>query len=110
MYRLLYIMPKGIPMVRTTDITSFTELRNNLRGQLDRVRGTGRPLFVTNNGQTEAVVLSPEAFDELQDLMELRDSLESIQRSERQFGQGQGVEAGAAVRAIAAKHGLELDR
>jgi prevent-host-death family protein len=97
-------------MVRTTDITSFTELRKNLRGQLDRVRGTGRPLFVTNNGQTEAVVLSPEAFDELQDLMELRDSLEAIRRSEEQFRQGQGVEAGAAIRDIAANHGLKLDR
>lgn len=97
-------------MVRTTDITSFTELRKNLRGQLDRVRGTGRPLFVTNNGQTEAVVLSPEAFDELQDLMELRDSLESIRRSEEQFAAGRGMEAAEALRGIAAKHGLKLDR
>lgn len=97
-------------MVRTTDITTFTDLRNNLRGQLDRLKDSGRPLFVTNNGHTEAVVLSPSVFDEIQDLLELRDSLASIGRSEQQFADGQSVEAGEALRGIAAKHGLNLDQ
>ncbi len=37
-------------MARSTDITSFTDLRKNLRQRLDGVRESGRPLFVTTNG------------------------------------------------------------
>jgi prevent-host-death family protein len=62
-------------MIRTTDITSFTDFRSRLRDHLDQRKATGRPLFVTTNGETEAVVLSPSAFDELMDQADLARSL-----------------------------------
>lgn len=52
-------------MARTEDITSFTDYRKRLREHLDQARDSGRPLFVTTNGQVDAVVLSAEAYDRL---------------------------------------------
>ena len=42
-------------MPRSSDVTSFTEHRQRLREQLRRAGETGRPLFVTTNGVTDAV-------------------------------------------------------
>ena len=44
-------------MARSSDITSFTEHRQHLRDHLQQVRETGRPLYITRNGKTEAIVL-----------------------------------------------------
>ncbi|MBI5850367.1 MAG: type II toxin-antitoxin system Phd/YefM family antitoxin [Planctomycetes bacterium] len=52
-------------MHRITGITSFTGHRQNLRQHSRQVRETGRPLYVTTNGHTDAVVLGPEAYDAL---------------------------------------------
>lgn len=97
-------------MTRTTDITSFTDLRKNLRGKLDGVKESGRPLFVTTNGQAEAVVLSPQAYDELADRADLPEILAMIERSERDIKAGRVIDAEDAFARISAKHGLKSDR
>ena len=97
-------------MTRTTDITSFTELRNSLRPQLDRVRTSGRPLFVTTNGQAEAVLLSPEVFDELVGKAELVESLASIERGVEDAKAGRVRPMRDGIRQIADELGLTLDR
>ena len=97
-------------MNRTTDITSFTEHRQHLRDHLNQVRSTGRPLFVTTNGETDAVVLSPKAFDELAEKAELAESLQQIDRGMEDVRAGRGRELKAAVREIAEDLGLKLDR
>ena len=97
-------------MIRTTDITSFTELRNSLRPQLDRVRTSGRPLFVTTNGQAEAVLLSPEVFDELVGKAELVESLISIERGVEDAKAGRVRPMRDGIRQIADELGLTLDR
>lgn len=96
-------------MTRTTDITSFTDLRNNLRPQLNHVRSTGRPLFVTTNGQTEVVLLSPEAFDELQGKAELVESLASIERGVKDAEAGRVRPMREGIRQIAEEFGVSLD-
>ena len=68
-------------MTRSTDITNFTDFRTRLRDHLNQRKATGRPLFVTTNGETEAVVLSPAAFDELVEQAELSKSLALLDRS-----------------------------
>ena len=68
-------------MIRSTDITSSTELRQNLRVHLDRLKSTGRPLYITTNGETDAVILSPRIFDELVEKAELADRLATIDKS-----------------------------
>ncbi len=97
-------------MVRSTDITSVTEHRQNLREHLDRVKRTGRPLFITTNGETEAVVLSPEAFDELVEVVEVAKSLKVLDRSMEDVRAGRGRPLKEVVREVAAELGLKLGR
>ena len=97
-------------MIRSTDITSFTEYRKRLKEHHSMVKETGRPLYVTNKGETEAVVLSPEAFDELLELAELPKLLAMIAQSEQDLAEGKGVDAKDFLRKIAEKQGLDLDR
>jgi len=97
-------------MVRTNDITSATEYRNNQRAFHSHIHDTDRPVFITNHGKTEAVLMSPRVYDEIQDLLELRDSLASIKQSEREFAEGKGIEAREGIRQIAEKLGLKLNR
>lgn len=42
------------------------ELRENLRGVLDRLTATGKPSVVTNRRQVEAVMVTAETFDALE--------------------------------------------
>ena len=97
-------------MTRTTDITSFTEFRAHLRDHLDQRKATSRPLFVTSNGETEAVVLSPAAFDELVDQAEMAKSLALLDRSMKEAKAGSGKPLKQAVQEIAQQLGLKLDR
>jgi prevent-host-death family protein len=97
-------------MTRSTDITSFTDFRAHLRDHLDQRKATDRPLFVTTNGETEAVVLSPAAFDELMDQAELAKSLAIIDRSMEDIKAGRVQPFKDAIREIADELGLKLKR
>ena len=97
-------------MTRSTDITSFTDFRARLRAHLDQQKKTGRPLFVTTNGETEAVVLSPAAYDELIGQAELLESLALLDRSEQDIKAGRTRPAKEAIREIARELNIELDR
>ncbi len=97
-------------MARSTDITSLTEYRRHLRDHLRQVRETGRPLYVTTNGKTDAVVLSPEAYDALAEKAELADSLVMIDRSVADVREDRTQPAKPALRNIAREPGLKLDR
>jgi PHD/YefM family antitoxin component YafN of YafNO toxin-antitoxin module len=96
-------------MIRTTDITSFTEYRRRLREHHDQVRETGRPLYVTNKGEAEAVVLSPEAFNELADRAELPEILAMIARSEADLIAGRVGDAREELHHLADRNELKLD-
>jgi prevent-host-death family protein len=97
-------------MTRSDDITSLSDFRAHLRDHLDDRKETGRPLFVTANGETEAVVLSPAAFDELMDQVELAKSLALVDRSMEDIKAGRTQPAKTALRQIAHKLGLKLNR
>lgn len=97
-------------MARSTDITSLTEHRKHLRHHLCLVRETGRPLYITTNGETTAVVLSPETYDALADKAELAESLGLIEKSLEDIREGRTQPAKAALRKIADDLGLKLDR
>lgn len=109
LYRIPYT-PKGSFMSRSSDVTSFTEHRQNLRDHLRKVRETGRPLYVTTNGQTDAVVMSPEAYDELADKAELAESLAIVDRSMEDIREGRTQPAKPALKKLASELGLKLDR
>jgi len=74
------------------------------------IRRTGRPLFLTSDGRTEAVVLGPDAYEELLDQSRLPEILAASERSRADHDAGRGTEAIEGIRRIAERHGVELDR
>jgi PHD/YefM family antitoxin component YafN of YafNO toxin-antitoxin module len=100
-------------MTRSTDITSLTEFRTHLRTHIDERKANGRPLFLTANGETEAVVLSAAAYDELADQAdqaEMAKSLALLDRSMEDIKAGRVKSAKQAIRDIARDFALELHR
>jgi len=97
-------------MTRSADITSFTEHRKHLRDHLKQVRETGRPLYITTNGETDAVVLSSAAYDTLADKAELAESLAMIDCGVEDIAEGRTQAAKPALKKIADDLGLSLDR
>lgn len=93
-------------MARTTDITTFSDLRQNMRERLDRLKETGRPLSITSNGELDAVVLSPAVRDALMDRAELAENLAAIDRGVQDVSAGRVRDFRDGIRDIAAKHGL----
>jgi PHD/YefM family antitoxin component YafN of YafNO toxin-antitoxin module len=96
-------------MIRTNDITSFTDYRQHLRQHHSYIRETGRPFYVTNKGEVEAVVLSPEAFNALADRAELPEILAMIARSESDLKAGCASDALKTLRKLAEQNDLKLD-
>jgi PHD/YefM family antitoxin component YafN of YafNO toxin-antitoxin module len=97
-------------MIRSTDITSFTEYRQKLREHHDRLKKTSRPLYITTNGETDAVVLSPELFDDLADRAELPEILAMIARSETDLEAGRAAPVSDVRTQLADRHGIQRDQ
>lgn len=91
-------------MSRSTDITNFTEHRSNLRDHLNRVKQTGRPLYITTDGVAEAVVMSAKAYDELADRADMAETLAMMQRSDAELKAGQGLDAREAIKSLVKKN------
>ena len=67
-------------MIRTDNIHSLTECRNNAKDHLDRLAKTKEHEVLTVNGEAKGVVLSPEAYDELVADAEYARNLKAIRR------------------------------
>jgi antitoxin YefM len=48
-----------------TDIIPIADLKTNISQWFRKLRETGRPLIITQNGKPAGVLLSPEDYDEL---------------------------------------------
>lgn len=96
--------------MKTDDIQPFTEYRARLAELHRKIKKTGRPLFVTKDGRTSAVVLSPEAFDELTERAELADDLAAIRASLAEFDAGKGRPAREVLRDLGTELGLTIER
>jgi len=95
--------------MRTEDITSVTHHRDRLRDHLNQVKSTGRPLFITNrSGQTEAVLIGPDAYDQLMEELELARSLKAIDQGMTDAQADRGKDFREAVEGIADQLGLDL--
>jgi prevent-host-death family protein len=97
-------------MTRAGGTTSFADFNARLRDHLEQSKATGRPLFVESDGRTDAVVLSPAAFDELMERAELAESLAVLDRSAVDIRAGRTRPAKVGIRQISEKLGLPLDR
>lgn len=96
--------------MKTDDIQPLSEVRPRLTQHFQRIQETGRPLFVTSNGRTAAVMLSPAAYDELVAKAELMENLKAIDRGMADLKAGRVTEARQAMREIADELGIKLRR
>jgi len=96
--------------MKTQDIQPLSEHRAHLSEHFRQVRETGRPMFVTNNGRTAAVILSPQAYDELTAKAEAAATLDAIDQSMTDIQKGHVTDGRKAMRQIAKKAGIKLRR
>lgn len=95
---------------KTDDIQPLTEYRAHLADFHRHVQETNRPLFVCVNGRTSVVVLSPQAYDELSEKAMFAEDAVAIRQAHEDIKAGRGRSAEEALRDIASKLGLPIDR
>lgn len=97
--------------MRTEDITSVTQHRDHLREHLDRIKETRRPMFITNKrGETEAVIMAAETYDDLMDELEQARNLTKLDAGMEDAKANRGKDYRQAIRDIAGELGLDLQR
>lgn len=88
------------------DIRSLTEFKRETSKFLDELKGSGRALLLTVNGEAELAVMSAATFQRVLDALELLDSLSCIQQGLEQAKRGEGVPVDDYFAAFRKKHGL----
>ncbi len=71
-----------------TDIHSLSEFRTNASGFISQVHNTKRPLVITQNGKSAAVLLDVDEFEKLMDKIEL---IEDVKNAIDQISSGKGI-------------------
>lgn len=94
---------------RSTDFTTFSDLRQNMRERFDQMKQTKRPLFVTSNGEPDAVVMSPEAFDAMAAKAEMMEDLEALRQGLDDVRAGRVRDFREGIKDIARNLGLKLE-
>lgn len=57
------------------EIRSSTSLRNQYNEISDRCKETGEPIYLTKNGEGDLVVMSIEAFEQMEETIKIKESL-----------------------------------
>ena len=70
------------------DIQPLTEFRSKVAFYFDKVKKTKRPLIITQNGKSAAVVLDVSEYEAMIDKMEV---LEDIKLAETQISKGSKI-------------------
>jgi antitoxin YefM len=68
-----------------TDVLSLSDFRANASTLLEQMRENRRPLVITQNGKSTAIILTPADYDEL---MERIDILNDVRVAEADIAQG----------------------
>ena len=74
-------------MAKASGAISVAELRENAAGVVRRVRGSKRPMILTERGRAQAVLLSVEAYERSE---REREILCQLARGEREIAAGRG--------------------
>lgn len=96
------------PSIRSSDIQTLSDYRKNLAEHHEKLRETGRPLFVTNNGRTAAVVLSPEKFDEMLAIVEQQETVEGLKRALAEVKAGRTMSEEELRQGLRKRYGLKV--
>lgn len=72
---------------------SYTELRNNLKGYLDKVINDSEPLIVHRAGSESVVVISLDEYNAIKEteyIMSSPDMMDRLKASQREIKEGRG--------------------
>lgn len=70
------------------DIQPLSEFRSKVAYYFDKIKSTKRPLIITQNGKSAAVLLDVSEYESMVDKIEL---LGDIETSEKQIERGQSI-------------------
>ncbi|HEV7488967.1 MAG TPA: type II toxin-antitoxin system Phd/YefM family antitoxin [Thermoanaerobaculia bacterium] len=71
-----------------TDIKPVSDFRANAAGMIEQVKATGRPLVLTQRGESAAVLLDVAVYAELIEELEL---LSDVRTAMKQIDEGHGI-------------------
>ena len=69
-------MPLPAPINLEHDVVPFTAFRASLAAYIEQTRRTHRPILVTQNGKSAAVLISPADFDQAAETLALARAVE----------------------------------
>jgi prevent-host-death family protein len=90
-------------------IDSLTNFKRDSGPYLARLRETGAPLILTVNGKPQAVLLAPDAYQELLDRLDQYETVRAVRQSMTSFRRGLGKPAKQALAALRKKHRIAED-
>jgi len=71
-----------------TDIKPVSDFRANAAGMIEQVKSTGRPLVLTQRGESAAILLDIAVYSELIEELEL---LSDVRTAMKQIDEGHGI-------------------
>ncbi len=71
------------------DIRPLSEFRANAASFIQQIQETGRPMVLTQQGRSSAVLIEPAQYDSLLEELEF---LREMQIADEQFAKGQGID------------------
>jgi antitoxin YefM len=83
------------------DIHSLSEFRSNASGFIDQVHNTKRPLVITQNGKSTAVLLDVAEYEHMVESIEL---IQDIETSTDQISSGKGIPHSKAHEMLKARY------
>ena len=82
-------------------ILPSTSLRNQYNDISERCKATGEPIYLTKNGEGDLVVMSIEAFEKQESLLQLKERLLDIELEQKSGAKSYSVdELDAALKRI----------
>ena len=88
------------------DIQPLTTFRNNSVKMMNQLKKTGRPVILTINGKSEAVIQSAEAYQRLLDIAAQADVREAIRQGDEDFAAGRTRPAREVFDEMRNKYGI----
>ncbi len=79
------------------DIKPLSEFRSKVTSYMDQVHKTKRPLLITQNGKSRAVLMDVSEYESLIDRLEL---LQDIQLAKSQIEEGKGIKHSKAKKMV----------
>lgn len=92
------------------DVRSLTDFKRETPKFLDELKGNGRAVVLTVNGEAELAVMSASTFQHVLEALDTLDSLRCIREGLEQARRGEGMPAAEFFTSLRGKLGLPARR